>query len=177
MPFNKSIKNTAIITFSFYMLCLLWVVILKCNLRAGVLESRSFMSEMTFWERAVLCTGNFLRTTVPDAVVNIFIFIPSGLLLPFIIKKNTYLVSALIGTTVSLAAEITQLTFCIGCFTYIDVINNSLGAFFGVMLHFPLSSIVKENQQDIALKVSSVMAMSLLVFATMSTIVNIDIYL
>ena len=177
MQLNKSIKNTAIITFSLYMLCLLWVVILKCNLRAGVLDSRYFMSQMTFWERTVLCAGNFLKTDAPDAIVNIFIFIPLGLALPFIVEKNTYLISALTGTAVSLAVELTQLTFCIGCFTYIDIINNSLGAFFGVMLHFSLSKMISERWQNASLRAASAIAIALLIFATVNTIKNIDIYL
>ena len=177
MQLNKNIRNTAMITFALYMLCLLWVVILKCNLRPGVIESRSYMSSLTFWERTTIFAGIFSRTDVPDAIVNIFIFIPLGLLLPFIIKKNTYLISALIGTAVSLAVELTQLTFAIGCFTYIDIINNSLGAFFGVMLYFPLSRIVEKQHQDIALKSATAMAISLLVFAMVNTINNIDIYL
>ena len=177
MQLNKNIRNTAMITFALYMLCLLWVVILKCNLRSGVIESRIYMSSLAFWERTTIFTGRFSRTDVPDAIVNIFIFIPLGLLLPFIIKKNTYLISALIGTAVSLAVELTQLTFAIGCFTYIDIINNSLGTFFGVMLYFPLSRIVEKRHQDIALKSASAMAISLLVFATVNTINNIDIYL
>ena len=177
MQLNENIKNAAIITFSLYMLCLFWVVILKCNLRAGVIDSRIFMSQMTFWERTVLCAGRFLKTDVPDAVVNIFIFIPLGLVLPFIIKKNAYFISALIGTAISLVVELTQLTFCIGGFTYIDIINNSLGAFLGAMLHFSLSKIIPEKKQDLALKASSVLVIGLLIFATINTIKNIDIYL
>ena len=118
-----------------------------------------------------------MKTDVPDAVVNIFIFIPLGLVLPFIIKKNAYFISALIGTAISLVVELTQLTFCMGGFTYIDIINNSLGAFLGAMLHFSLSKIIPEKKQDLTLKASSVLVTGLLIFATINTIKNIDIYL
>ena len=41
---SKSIKKAALITLSLYALCLFWVVILKCNLRSAVIDSRIFMS-------------------------------------------------------------------------------------------------------------------------------------
>lgn len=174
---SKSIKKAALIAISLYALCLFWVVILKCNLRSAVIDSRIFMGDMTLWERTIFSVGRFAKSNTPDILINIIIFMPLGLLFPFFIKKNTYFVSAILGIATSLAIELAQLFLAIGCFTYVDIFTNSLGAFAGVMLHSRLLSITKERVQIIALRISSAVTTLALIFATVRTIQNIDIYL
>lgn len=173
---SKSIKKAALITLSLYALCLFWVVILKCNLRDIVIDSRITMSEMTLWERMILSAGKFVKSNSTDIILNILFFLPTGLLFPFFIEKNTYFKSAIFGTFISLAVEFTQLLIPIGGFSYVDIFTNSLGAFTGVMLHYLLSNITEERVQIIALRASSVLAAFTGMFAIVNTIRNIDIY-
>ena len=79
MTITKEIRKYSIILFSIYLFCLFWVVTLKCNLRAGVLDSRYFMSRFTLAERMRLSLGKFIVSDVPDILVNILIFMPLGL--------------------------------------------------------------------------------------------------
>jgi glycopeptide antibiotics resistance protein len=174
---SKSTKNAALIALLFYVLCLFWVVILKCNLRSAIIDSRIFMSKMTLLERVIYSVGRFAKSNTPDILVNIIIFLPIGLLFPFIIKNNTYFLSAISGTAISLAVELAQLLIPIGCFTYIDIFSNSLGAFIGVMVHYLLRNVTEERMQVLALRVSSAVATMTVIFATVKTIQNIDIYL
>ena len=46
MTLTKEIKKYAKILFGIYMFCLFWIVILKCNLRQGVLECRYTWSKV-----------------------------------------------------------------------------------------------------------------------------------
>lgn len=174
---SKSIKKAALITLALYALCLFWVVILKCNLRDAVIDSRIFMGDMTLWERTIFSAGRFVKSDTPDVIVNILAFMPLGLILPFLIEKNTYFKSAISGTAVSLTVELMQLLLAIGCFTYVDIFTNSLGAFLGVIIHFLLFKVTKEQMQILALRVSGAVAAIILIFATVRTIQNIDIYL
>ena len=177
MEITEKIKNRAKILFALYMLCLLWVVTLKCNLKLPIEESRYIYEKLTLSQRIYFFTGRFVNTDIPDAIVNVLIFIPLGLIFPFIRRKDACIFGALTGLLVSLAVEIFQILSCIGGFTYIDIINNSFGAFLGVALHFKLRDIASERKVLIALACGTVFGASLLTFAIVNTILNIDVYL
>ena len=49
---KKSLKKDAIITFAIYMLILVWVIGLKCNMEFPVFMSKLSMGQMTLAERA-----------------------------------------------------------------------------------------------------------------------------
>lgn len=174
---GKSIKKAALIALSIYALVLFWGLILKCNLRDVVIDSRISMSEMTLLERTISSAGIFSKTNSYDIILNMLAFLPIGLLFPFFIEKNTYFKSAILGTFISLAIELAQLLIPIGGFAYMDIITNSLGAFIGAMIHYLLHNITEERMQIIALRVSSVLAAFTGMFAIVNTIRNIDIYL
>lgn len=177
MTITKEIRKYSIILFSIYLFCLFWVVTLKCNLRAGVLDSRYFMSRFTLAERMRLSLGKFIVSDVPDILVNILIFMPLGLVFPLIREKKPILTSAILGFSISLAAEIFQIISCIGGFAYIDLIDNTLGAVLGALLHVHLLKYAKEKQVMIALISAISAGGALSVFAIVNTIINFDIYL
>lgn len=177
MEINNTLKKRASLAVILYMLCLFWIIILKCNLRQGVIESRYFLNEMTLAERTVFSLGKFATTYPREAILNIIIFIPIGLATPFITRKNPYIVSALAGTAVSLIAELGQLFLAIGGFTYVDIINNSLGAFIGAIIHFYFAHRIKENVLVPIINSASVINVLAIIYATVNTINNIDIYI
>lgn len=177
MQLTKKIHRTAAIALCLYLICLFWIVILKCNLRQGVLESRQFMAEKEIWERIVFSLGKFAESERFDTVINIFIFIPIGLLLPILIKDGACFKSAMIGIATTFLVEMTQLLVPIGGFTYIDIINNSLGAFLGVIIHYQLNQRVKEDRAVTLINSMSVIEACVVIFGIINTIRNIDIYL
>ena len=188
MQTNDVLKKTAKIAFILYMICLFWILILKCNLRAGVLESRYLFGKITLLERCAYFLGRFSTTNIREAALNIFVFIPLGLTLPFVLNKldkNTTdkkvyrticLKSALIGVAISICAEICQLIVAIGGFTYVDIINNSIGAFIGALLNFLLAHRVKDVLTIRIINYSIIAMIGLLIFAAVNTIQNIEIY-
>ena len=177
MKTKEFLRRRATIALALYILCLFWIVILKCNLRQGVIESRYFLGQMSLFERTIFSLGRFTTTNAKEALLNMLIFIPVGALIPFITRKNSYMTSAMAGIAISLSAEICQLVLPIGGFTYVDIINNSLGAFLGAALHFYLEPLIKYKKLISAIKSVSTLAAGTLIFATFNTIKNIEIYI
>ena len=99
-----------------------------------------------------------------------------GLVFPLIREKKTVITSAILGFLVSLAAELFQLITCIGAFTYIDIINNTLGAVIGGFIHLLILKYIKEKQAKIILISAIVFGSCASTFAIVNTIINIDIY-
>ena len=75
------------------------------------------------------------------AVMNIFLFVPLGMSLPFLFKTNTrrrILFSILIGACLSVVIELAQHFLLVGMTQTDDVICNALGTAFGACA-YPLS--------------------------------------
>ena len=173
---SKRIKNLTIIAIVLYALCLVWVITLKCNMIQPVVESRYILSKLTLGERIIRACGRFAKTTRADFLVNTILFLPLGLLLPFLKNRRPYISTALIGMLVSLAFEISQILNCIGGFTYIDILANSLGAILGAIAHFHLREKMTEKQIGTALTLCAVLCAVVVSFGFFNTVKHFDIY-
>lgn len=180
------LQKYSLITFSIYMLILIWVIGLKCNMEFPIFMSKLSMGQMTLAERAEwsFCYFRFngdgpiySKDAIEDMVVNVILFLAVGMTLPMIFKKHKYVWTPICGFGLSLFFEISQFFNTIGGFAYIDLITNTLGAVLGmVATHFILKAI-KEDTAVIILKVASVIFSIITVFATVNTIIHIDIYM
>ena len=176
MTVTKELKKYAKILFGIYLFCLFWIVILKCNLRQGVLECRYTWYKVPLNARMRYFLGRFDTTDFKEALINVLVFTPVGLIFPLIREKKPILTSAILGFSISLFAEMFQLITRVGAFTYIDIINNTLGAVIGSMLCVLLLKIVNEKQAKIILLSAIVFGVCVSAFAIVNTIINIDIY-
>ena len=174
---SKRIKNLTIIAIVLYALCLVWVITLKCNMIQPVVESRYILSKLTLGERIIRSCGRFAKTTRADFLVNTILFLPLGLLLPFLTNRRPYISTVLIGMLVSLAFEISQILNCIGGFTYIDILSNTLGAIIGAIIHFEVKGKIKEKHAEVALAVGIGLAAATFIFGFFNTIKCFDIYI
>lgn len=174
---SKRIKNLTIIAIVLYALCLIWVITLKCNMIQPVVESRYILSKLTLWERIIRSCGHFAKTTRADFLVNTILFLPLGLLLPFLKNRRPYISTALFGFALSLAFEISQILNCIGGFTYIDILANTLGAIIGAIIHFEVKGKIKEKHAEVALAVGIGLAAATFIFGFFNTIKCFDIYI
>ena len=174
---SKRIKNLTIIAIVLYALCLIWVIGLKCNMIQPVVESRYILSKLTLGERIIRACGRFAKTTRADFLVNTILFLPLGLLIPFLKKEMPYISTALIGMLVSLGFEISQILNCIGGFTYIDILSNTLGAIIGAIIHFEVKGKIKEKHAEVALAVGIGLAAATFIFGFFNTIKYLDIYI
>ena len=159
-----------------YALCLIWVIGLKCNMIQPVVESRYILSKLTLGERIIRACGRFAKTTRADFLVNTILFLPLGLLLPFLKNKRPYISTVLFGFALSLGFEVLQIINCIGGFTYIDILANSLGAILGAIAHFHLRKVVTEKQFEAALTLCAVLCAVVVSFGFFNTVKHFDIY-
>lgn len=68
-------------------------------------------------------------------LINIFMLFPVGVLLPIMADGRVEkLAGLIIGIVISTAIELLQLILCRGLFEWDDIIHNSLGCMFGVIL-------------------------------------------
>ena len=176
MVITKDIKKLAYALLVLYALCLFWVVILKCNMYPAVEGTRLILGKMTLLERAHFSFAKFAKSDVPDIIVNILIFIPLGLLLPIFKEKSPCIFGALVSIFTTITIEIIQFLTAIGSFTYIDIINNSIGAFIGMMLYFKIRKVANERIIKIAMIFFIAICSVITIFATNNTIKNIDMY-
>ena len=112
-----------------------------------------------------------------DTLVNIILFLPLGMVLPFLMKKRVYLNSILSGAVISVAFEVFQIVSCIGMFTYGDIIYNTLGVIIGSTLYVILIKTAKEKSLTIAFIVHILILIPVLIYATINTVNNIHLYI
>ncbi len=94
-----------------------------------------------------------------------------------IVEKKKYLVTPILGFGISLGFEITQFFNTIGGFAYIDLITNTLGTVFGMVLVHLLLKVIKPSLASKILIAFSVIFGIIAVYATINTLIHIDIYL
>lgn len=85
---------------------------------------------------------SFTDWFIKNLVCNIVMFMPYGLLIPYIIKpKKSFLKICIIGTIFSGLIEIIQYIFAIGKFDIDDIILNLLGTMLGYVLYMIIEKI------------------------------------
>lgn len=182
----SKLQKSALLTFGIYMLILIWVIGLKCNMEFPVFMSKLSMGQMSLAERAEwsFCHMRFNEdgpmfslASIEDMLANIALFLPVGMLLPLIFDNKKYLLVPFLGFGLSLFFEISQFFNTIGGFAYIDLITNTLGAIIGALLTYIIMKLISERAANITLGIFSVLFGIIAIYGTVSTIINIDIYL
>ena len=83
-----------------------------------------------------------------NIILNIFMFVPLGFMLPLILKKcQKWYITYLLGLFTTLTIEIVQLITMRGIFEVDDIINNFLGCAIGYGLVMALISIIKKRNK------------------------------
>ena len=74
-----------------------------------------------------------------EFIFNIFLFIPFGLIIPYLLKeKHKYRNAIVIGVISTIALETTQLVSKLGTFEIDDITANSLGTMVGVLIYYKI---------------------------------------
>ncbi|MDY2628743.1 MAG: VanZ family protein [Lachnospiraceae bacterium] len=83
-----------------------------------------------FWSWRAVFAGD--REIAKESILNIFLLMPAGVLLPFMWnRKLSWLHGLLAGAAVSAIIETCQLVFCRGLFEWDDMIHNGIGCMVG----------------------------------------------
>ena len=86
-----------------------------------------------FWSWLEATSGN--RGYLKEIVLNIILFLPAGILFPFVWGKKILLRYAFMaGVSFSFVIECSQLILCRGLFEWDDMIDNTIGAVIGCMI-------------------------------------------
>ena len=178
MVLTKKIKRLALITFILYMLVLFWIIILKCNMKVPISDTRALNEGKDLWQRfSEYLVTKTVKTDFKDSVVNVILFFPVGMLLPFFFKKWKYLKTCAVGFLITAFLEIFQIISCYGWFTYADIIHNTAGAAIGALIHFLLLKIAKEKPLTITFYILFAILGITTLIGYINTAINIGIYI
>lgn len=177
MKETNKIRPLCSVTFVLYLLVLFWAIALKCNMQDAVLDAKMYNQDFTLAERFQRHVLTFSKTYFEDAVLNVLVFIPFGMAMPFMISKRVYISTAFYCCLISIGFELLQLFNCIGRFTYIDIIHNTAGGIIGLLIYFLFHRIVREKPLKIAFIILICILVPMVIAATANTIIHIDYYL
>lgn len=175
----KKIRSLAISTFVFYMIILIWITILKCNIEASVHGVRIFLEPMTVGERFAYAMSYFAfhDGDMKSMALNVLIFIPFGILVTILRGKLGPISTTILAFFTTLAIESFQMILAFGYFTYVDLICNTAGAILGIIIHAIFIKRMGDKAKFKTLIFCNFLAMSISIFATVNTILNFEIYL
>lgn len=123
-------KSPSKLFFILYLIVLLWLVLFKL--------STDFSSVLLDHQTRTLNFIPFLSSSQAnprEMIDNFMIFVPFGLLLGVYFKQTNFWRKLASVFAFSLAVEITQYILAIGVTDITDIITNTLGGLFGIMLY------------------------------------------
>lgn len=180
---NKTFLYATLINF---LIILCWIVIFKVN-RSWVPEMVDYFHRHTFSERIGknIIPGYSIISSIKnngfsfssDHFLNVLVFLPYGILLPFFFKKKNYFYTVLTVIASTLFFELFQLFTLIGYFDTSDFITNILGGCLGLLLYKYVFSKTKGGIINIISSTITVIASPVSVYAIVNTIIHIDYYI
>ena len=136
---SKSPNKLTSILLIIYAIALCWILIFKLGVRFSYMESRS-VSLIPFRE-AFLFNG---RVNYAENIANVLIFVPLGVYTSALYRSLNFWKKVLLFTACSFLIEAIQYIFRIGAFDITDIITNTLGGIFGVMMFYLLQRLFRE---------------------------------
>lgn len=126
MKKQNILKTAIIISFSLYVVLLIWIIVFKFRLDVHSLKYIRYINLVPFKNNGYV---NGLRETF----INIVLFIPLGMYLNYFFKNNRFL-NLGISILTSFSFEFFQYILHIGVSDITDVIMNTLGGFIGIAI-------------------------------------------
>ena len=187
---DRVFYNLSKILFALYLILLVWLVSLKCNMRITITDTYYIFGNMSSAEKVRFAKQSFVALFNRDRwfvdvfeadqdALNVVAFIPFGIYASYFLDRFKLVKTVVLTALVSFCLECAQLISNIGCFEAMDILTNTLGGFFGYVI-FKL--IYKDTEERIRVlkAVSCVMLIILtaLVFYALTNTVNmLDFYL
>ena len=175
---SRKISALACTIFLMYMLLLFWIISLKCNMEITISDTQIMNAGTTLSERfRTHLSYKIFYVDLKDTLVNIILFLPLGMVLPFLMKKRVYLNSIFLGALISVAFEVFQIISCIGMFTYGDIIYNTIGVILGATIYVILIKTADEKRLSTAFIIHILILIPVLNYAAVNTAKNIHLYI
>lgn len=140
-----------------YLLALLWLVLFKTSL-----DIATVFDYQTKTLNLIPFAG-YLQGGAKDAISNVVIFIPFGLLLGVNLKQANFRRKLACILSLSLAVEVIQFIFAIGRSDITDIITNVSGGLLGLLLYKAGSKYIDNEKLDWFLMVT-IAALLILLF-------------
>ena len=155
------LKVSIIISFSLYMLLLIWIIVFKFRVDISSLKYIRSINLVPFKSNGYV---NGMRETF----INIVLFIPFGMYLKYLFRNRKFLNLWIIILT-SFCFEVFQYILHIGVSDITDIIMNTLGGFVGIILvYFTFLVSKKKNIEYLNKIVENVLIfIPLIVFITL----------
>jgi glycopeptide antibiotics resistance protein len=154
-------KTQARVLLAVYLLLLLWLVLFKF--------STDLSSVLSYGHRSVnLVPFKGSRSDAGQTIDNFLVFIPLGLLLSVNFKHVGRWRKFLFVLGLSLAVEALQFVFAIGATDITDVITNTVGGLFGLLLYDAIGRRVGGRKLDAFICAAGSVLVVLVVWALLS---------
>ncbi len=137
-----------------YFLMLVWVVLFH-----GTLETLNSAFDPAF--RSV---NFYLYFNGSESFLNMLIFVPLGLYVEVLAENKAMIQKALAVLTTTLLFEAIQYVFAIGATDVMDIINNSIGGFAGIVAGIVARKILKEHFYRVALPAAVLCTLGMIAF-------------
>ncbi len=128
--------------FSLYLLVLLWLVLFKTSLDFSAVLDHQVRS------LNLIPFMGISQSNLREMLDNLIVFIPFGLLLSVNFKRITVWQKLTYVFIFSVAVEMIQFILSIGVADITDVIMNTLGGFFGLMIYSLGNTFIKNEKLD-----------------------------
>ena len=187
---NKEIKRLnilSIILFCIYILLLIWIVLLKCNIYLsitnGYFEFKTLTLKVRFDYYLIPfidyinndSTQTFIK--FKDGILNVIVFIPLGLYLSFFIKNNKFIKVIFYTFLISLLFEIIQLFSLLGSFQTEDLILNTFSGLLGYIIYKIIYKEKNIKVLNILSLICIIILTPILIYGVINTINMIDVYI
>ena len=187
---NKKIKRLnilSIIIFCIYILLLIWIVLLKCNIYLSITNGYFEFKTLTLKERFDYylipfidyinndSTQTFIK--FKDGILNVIVFIPLGLYLSFFIKNNKFIKVIFYTFLISLLFEIIQLFSLLGSFQTEDLILNTFSGLLGYIIYKIIYKEKNIKVLNILSLICIIILTPILIYGVINTINMIDVYI
>ena len=145
---KKSIQISSLVGFVVYGI---YIICTTVVFRPARDESR-VLNLKPFWSYSAINSGD--TRLIDENLMNVFVFIPIGLLLAVGIKKSRWWHIALIGCMVSVIVEFLQFYYKRGLCEFDDLLHNTIGCLIGflmikglVLLYYNVKNIRKQYDE------------------------------
>ena len=184
---TKRLNILSIILFCIYILLLIWIVLLKCNIYLSITNGYFEFKTLTLKERFDYylipfidyinndSTQTFIK--FKDGILNVIVFIPLGLYLSFFIKNNKFIKVIFYTFLISLLFEIIQLFSLLGSFQTEDLILNTFSGLLGYIIYKIIYKEKNIKVLNILSLICIIILTPILIYGVINTINMIDVYI
>ena len=126
--------------------CFLLVVTAVLSRKAGV--TRRFQPELFWTYRTIIEGGSRKSWMWAEIILNIFMLLPAGVLIPAVVEKNKLRWTIIFGFAFSVFIELLQYFTGRGLFELDDILHNSVGVMLGFGIYKILERFVCRRKKN-----------------------------